>query len=127
MEQYLIDTNVVSGYFSASFPDSGLQFMDTVIDDVPNLSVITQIELLCWKTGAAKEQKVKGFLAESIIFDLTNDVVLKCVEIRRKRKINTPDAIIAATALCNNFTLITNNTRDFENIKGLKVVDPYKM
>jgi hypothetical protein len=50
MERYLIDTNVVSDYFSASLPASGLQFMDSVIDVVPNLSVITQIELLCWKT-----------------------------------------------------------------------------
>ena len=55
MEQYLIDTNIVSDYFSASLPSEGLKFMDSVIDAVPNLSVITQIELLCWKTEAAKE------------------------------------------------------------------------
>jgi predicted nucleic acid-binding protein len=54
MEQYLIDTNVISDYFSGSLPQSGLQFMDSVINFVPNLSVITQIELLCWKTGMDK-------------------------------------------------------------------------
>jgi len=32
MEQYLIDTNVISDYFSASLPENGLQFMDSVID-----------------------------------------------------------------------------------------------
>ena len=61
MERHLIDTNVVSDYFSASLPASGLQFMDSVIDAVPNLSVITQIELLCWKTNIAKEQAIKDF------------------------------------------------------------------
>jgi len=56
MEQYLIDTNVISDYFSASLPASGLQFMDVVIDAIPNLSIISQIELLCWKTDIAKER-----------------------------------------------------------------------
>lgn len=50
MERYLIDTNVISDYFSADLPQNGLQFMDSVVDAIPNLSVITQIELLCWNT-----------------------------------------------------------------------------
>lgn len=50
MGQYIIDTNVISDYFSASLPETSMQFMDFVIDETPNLSVITQIELLCWKT-----------------------------------------------------------------------------
>jgi predicted nucleic acid-binding protein len=127
MEQYLIDTNVISDYFSASLPVNGLSFMDSVIDAEPNLSVITQIELLCWKTDSNIEQKVKGFLAESIIFDLAPEVITNCVDIRRKRKIKTPDAIIAATALYYGFILVTENTKDFQNIKGLKVVNPYEL
>jgi len=47
VEQYLIDTNSVSDYFSSSFSNVGMQFMGTVLDAVPNLSIITQIELLC--------------------------------------------------------------------------------
>lgn len=43
MEQYVIDTNVISDYFSASFNDIGIQFMDSVIDAIPQISVITQI------------------------------------------------------------------------------------
>lgn len=43
MEQYLIDTNAVSDYLANAFPLKGMQFMDTVIDAVPNLSIITQI------------------------------------------------------------------------------------
>ena len=44
MEQYLMDTNVISDYFSASFSKTGMAFMDTAIDAIPNLSVITQKE-----------------------------------------------------------------------------------
>lgn len=47
MEHYLIDTNVVSDYLSASYSPAGTAFMDNVIDAIPNMSIITQIELLC--------------------------------------------------------------------------------
>ena len=38
-----------------------------------------------------------------------------------------PDAMIAATALQNGFILVTNNTKDFKNIEGLEVIDPYQL
>jgi predicted nucleic acid-binding protein len=124
MERYLIDTNIVSDYFSASLPPSGLQLMDSVIDAVPKLSVITQIELLCWKTDAVKEQRVKDFITDSEVLDITPNVIIHCVNIRRDKKIKTPDAIIAATAVSNDYTLISNNDKDFKGIKGLKYINP---
>lgn len=127
MEHYLIDTNVVSDYFSASLSVEGIKFMDSVIDATPNLSVITQIELLCWKTESLIEQKTRDFISDCIIFDITPDVVYSCVELRKNKKIKTPDAIIAATAMANNFILITNNEKDFVNIQGLKFVNPHKL
>jgi len=127
MEQYLIDTNVISDYFSASLPVAGLLFVDSVIDAVPNLSIISQIELLCWQTGVAKEQRIKDFIADSVIFNITPTVILHCVNIRRNKKIKTPDAIIAATALAYGYTLITNNEKDFKNIEGLKIVNPFRV
>ena len=127
MERYLIDTNVVSDYFSASLPATGLQFMDSVIDAVPILSVITQIELLCWKTDIANEQRVKEFISDSDILDITPDVIIHSVNIRRNKKIKTPDAIIAATALAHDYTLVSNNDKDFKGIKGLKYVNPYSI
>lgn len=127
MEQYLIDTNVISDYFSASFSANGLHFMDAVIDAIPNLSIITQIELLCWKTDSITEQRVNDFIADSAILDITPDVIMHCVNVRRNKKIKTPDAIIAVTALTFGYTLISNNEKDFKNIKGLKIINPYKV
>jgi predicted nucleic acid-binding protein len=127
MEQYLIDTNVVSDYFSASFSPAGMALIDAAIDAIPNLSVITQIELLCWKTDAAAEQGIKDFIADSNVLNITPDVIAACVRLRKGKKIKTPDAIIAATALAYDYTIITNNERDFTNIKGLKVLNPNKV
>ncbi len=42
---------------------------------------------------------------------------------REHRRISSPDLKIAAITLVHNETLITQNTRDFENIVGLKLKD----
>jgi len=58
MEQYLIDTNVISDYFSASLPASGLLFMDSVIDAVPNLSVISLLPHESFRVATIKLQQL---------------------------------------------------------------------
>ena len=127
MEQYLIDTNIVSDYFSASLPVAGMDFMDAVINDIPHLSIITQIELLCWSTDINTTQNVKQFISDSIVFDISPDIIEHCVNIRKYKKVKTPDAIIAATALSYDLTLITRNNSDFKNISGLKLTDPHSL
>ncbi|MBK7341196.1 MAG: type II toxin-antitoxin system VapC family toxin [Saprospiraceae bacterium] len=127
MEQYLIDTNVVSDYFSASFPAAGMDLMDSAIDAIPNISILTQIELLCWNTDEATTESVKDFIADSVVLDISPDVITHCVALRKGKKIKTPDAIIAATALSYGYTIITANEKDFANIKGLKLINPRKI
>jgi predicted nucleic acid-binding protein len=57
----------------------------------------------------------------------TNVVIdYQTIAIRKSNKTKLPDAIIAATALVNELTLITRNTADFKNITGLNLLDPYK-
>ncbi|MEO8852954.1 MAG: hypothetical protein ABI359_04195 [Ginsengibacter sp.] len=90
MDQYLTDTNVVSNYFSNSFSETVMKFIDNVIDSIPNLSVITQIELLCWKTESETEKKVNDFINDSLILEISSEVINNCVNIRKNRKIKTP-------------------------------------
>ena len=67
MEQYLIDTNVICDYLSNAIPTAGQKFMDNVIDSIPKISVITQIELLCCNTDENTKQNVRNFISECII------------------------------------------------------------
>ena len=97
--------------------------IDNAVNDIPNLSVITEIELLCWDTDNATEQNVKSFIANSNVLNISPDIV----KLRKGKKIKTPDAIIGATALAYGYTIITNNEKDFTNIKGLKIVNPHKV
>ncbi len=127
MGRYLIDTNVVSDFFTASLPESGIVFLSNIIDDLPIISIITQIELLCWNTDDDTLSKINDFIDDCMIADISLNVVAECVRLRRKKKIKLPDAIIAATAIANSLTLITRNTKDFEAITGLVLLNPFEL
>jgi predicted nucleic acid-binding protein len=124
MGEYLIDTNLISGYFSETLSVSALDFLGKVIDNVPNLSVITEIEALSWiNADKDKERILREFIGDSTILGVTPQVVQQCVSIRRSRKIKTPDAIIAATAIVNNLILISSDA-NFEGVQGLRIINP---
>lgn len=125
MERYLIDTNVLSDFMNNSFSQNGMFFLSNLIDGQPKISVITRLELLCWKTNFESEFWIKEFISNSKIISLSEEVIQNCVQIRRTTRIKLPDAIIASTALTFQYTIITNNTKDFENIEGLKSLNPY--
>ena len=125
MDRYLIDNNVISNYFSNAFSERTTNFLADIIDKVPNLSVITKIEALSWvNPNIAKENSVRIFVNFSNIIALSDSIVEKCIEIRRNHKIKTPDAIIAATAIVNDFTLLTSDS-DFGTIPNLKIINPF--
>lgn len=124
---YLIDTNVVCDYFMAALPASGRAFMNQIIPSVPNISIVTQIELLSWDIDQSSEQIIQHFILHSKIFDLSPEIVSRCATIRKARKLKMPDAIIAATALVNNLTLVTRNIIDFRKVDGLDVLNPWEI
>ncbi len=102
-----------------------MDFVAGVIDQVPNISVITQIEALSWlNPDKAREAIVAEFVGDANILPLSPAVVAQCVKIRRGRKIRTPDAVIAATAIVHDLVLITGDG-GFKNIEGLQVIDPH--
>jgi predicted nucleic acid-binding protein len=127
MGQYLIDNNAISHFLSGLFSTKGMEFVSNVIDQTPIISVITEIEALSWvNPNKNKEQILKSFVQDATILELSPFVVAQCVTIRRSRKIKTPDAIIAATAIVYNLTLITSDS-DFINIPNLQVIDPHSL
>ena len=103
--------------------------MDGVIKtSVPSISAITEIELLCWKTATDNDIIVlKNFIADSFVFELEQEIKEKTAELRKTYSIKLPDAIIAATALVNNLTLLSRNTKDFNKIEGLMLQNPFEL
>ena len=125
--QYLIDTNAVIDYLGSKLPVSGMDFMNTVVDAVPNVSVVTKIELLGFNAPEQHYKTLSNFINDATVLDLTNHIVEASIEIRKKHKTKLPDAIIVATALVYDLVLITRNISDFKNIHSLQVVDPHSL
>ena len=124
---YLLDTNTVIYFLDGALPQYALDFVtERLNEDGSFISVITKIELLGWQAGSAKKlQDVKNFVEDSDVISLTDAVVDKTVEIKRTSKIKLPDAVIAATAIVHDFTLISRNDDDFRKVPGLKYINPF--
>lgn len=99
--------------------------MNSVVDNIPNVSIITKFEVLRFNTSTDVYKVLEDFVNESIVLELNDQVVNHTITICKSHRIKLPDAIIAATALANNLTLITRNIADFKNIKGLELMNPW--
>ncbi len=129
MEQseFLIDSNAVIDYLGKKLPDSGMNFMNKIVDLIPNVSIITKIEVLGFNSPLEHYLLLESFIEDADVFDLVRDVVHECINLRKKHRINLPDAIIAATAITYDLTLLTRNIEDFKNIERLKLLNPHKV
>ena len=125
--QYLIDTNAVIDYLGKKLPANGMDFMNSVIDAVPNVSIVTKIEVLGFNAPDEHYQLLANFMNDATVLDLTGNIVDASIDIRKKYKTKLPDAIIAATALVYGLILISRNTNDFKNIQGLDVIDSHNL
>lgn len=124
--QFLIDTNIGIYLLNGSLNQNALQFIEPIINDSYGMSVITKIELLGFTfTDTNQLLDTRNFINDGIIYTLTDEIVEQTIILRQNYKIKLPDAIIAATAMVFDFTLISRNDKDFESIVGLKYVNPF--
>ena len=99
--------------------------LDKIFDAEYHISVINKIELYGYQNLDKNEEAKFNLLIEnSILHPIDNKTIDKTIAIRKKHKIKLPDALIAATCLVNELTILTLNVKDFENIDGLKVSIP---
>jgi len=127
--KYLWDTNTAIYYLQQQYPIEAEKFIDNLLQsELPIISAITEIELLCWKSASEKDMEVlRAFINDALVIELEQPIKLSTAVIRKQYRIKLPDAIIAATALVHDLTLITRNTSDFKNIEGIKIIDLFNL
>lgn len=89
------------------------------------ISIVTWVEVM---VGVPKEdeEETLAFLSRLSLIPLTMPVAERAVELRRKRRIKLPDAIIWASAQIEQRLLVTRNTKDFPGgDPGIRI--PYKI
>lgn len=94
------------------------------------VSAVTLAELLmevfCSTVAGKESDKVQAFIAPIRVLPFGEDEAHHFAAIagllrKTGQGIGAQDAMIAATAAAHRMTIITNNVRHFERVKGLKV------
>lgn len=127
MGQYLIDSSSVAKYLQGIYTDEVNTFLDGVFveSDFFAISFITKIELLSYNPQTSNpeivlyKQKVQDFIDSVPMILVNNNIIKEAVRIRKTTRIKLPDAIIGATALDRNLTLISSNASDFDKVVPL--------
>lgn len=127
---YLIDTNIII-YRLKNLGNVNANFLKNK-DKHMSLSVISYGELVFGaKKSKAAEKNMETVNAIKSIFpllEITSEIMnifgeIKAYTQKIGKTIDDMDLLIAATAITNNFTLVTHNTKHFKNIPNLKVED----
>jgi predicted nucleic acid-binding protein len=121
-QKYLLDTNAILDFMGKKLPEKSQVFLSEIIDDQINISSINKMELLGFSNV---EQDLIDFVGFSEIYHIDDNIIDQTIELRKKYKIKLPDAIIAATAIVNNFILISHNFKDFLKITELHFINLY--
>lgn len=127
MKKYFLDTNIFI-YFMQDAPEIISFFKELKNGETINYySFITRLELLGIPNVTEEiTEKTENLLNEFYRIDYNLTIEEHLLDIRKKKRIKIPDAIIAASALYTNSILVTRNKDDFKRISGLKTRNPFK-
>ena len=125
---WMLDTDTCS-YLLREHPQQVLARLDTVARDEVALSTVVSAEL---RYGAARVKSrklaatIERWLALFVIVSWDDEAAQTYARIRaaveaKGRPIGNLDLLIAAHALSRKATLVTNNTRHFSQVPGLRI------
>lgn len=104
---YIIDTNILILFFAG-------KLQEPLPSDGLGISIVTEIELLAFeRLSNEEERQIKSVLEMMERYPLSMDVKDQTIAIKRKNRIKLPDAIICATAIVHEATLLTNDKQLF--------------
>jgi len=126
--KYLLDTNICIFFFRDKYDISNI--LRTKGLENCCVSEITIAELRYGAENSINPQKhheiIDCFLKKIALIPITNCLFVFAKEKVRLRKMGIPihddfDLLIGATAIHYNLTLITDNIKDFENLKDIQI------
>jgi len=129
MPLFMLDTDIASYVMKGSNAAVLSRLQQVAVNDVC-ISAISKSELLYGveisPRMVADRNRLERFLSYIQVLDYPSDAAVDYGQIRADLKtrgtlIGTNDLLIAAHARFLDLTLVTNNTREFSRVQGLKV------
>ena len=118
----ILDSNII---IYAALPEHKL-LRDLIKKEAPQISAITKVEVLGFhKLTSQAKGYFETFFEAAFAIPITSSIINRAVHLRQQKKMSLGDALIAATALEHQLTLLTRNISDFEHIQDLTVIDPF--
>lgn len=123
----VIDTNIFIEYLRAKDKTATKLYQ---LSENPELfiSAISLYELYMGANTAAKEQDIRTLTEDIIILPFTDQIAIKSAQIYHQLKaknqiIEFRDIFIAATCIVNDLPIKTLNTKHFDRIEKLRIID----
>jgi tRNA(fMet)-specific endonuclease VapC len=129
MAVFMLDTDI-SSYIMKRSHDAVLRRLQTVAPSDLCISAISKSELLYGVEVSPRPRQdrvaLDAYLRHVEVLDFPAKAALEYAQIRADLKvrgamIGANDLLIAAHARCLGLTLVTNNTREFGRVQGLKI------
>ena len=126
---YLLDTNICIYIIGQRPPSVLAKFREHIPGEIGVSSItVAELQYGVWKSQQQKrnQQALNRFLLPLVIANFDHQAAAIYGEIRSKLEgqgtpIGSLDTLIAAHALSLDVALVTNNTREFERVPGLKL------
>jgi toxin FitB len=118
----LLDSNII---IYATAPEN--EWLRIWLEAEPfSISQVSEIEVLgCQKITPEEISDLQEFVYSSNVVPITEEAAKKAIALRQQRKMSLADSILAATALENDWELVSRNVDDFAWIANLKLVNPF--
>lgn len=118
----IIDSNIIIYAAQANYA----QIRRLIAEHAPAVSAVSMVEVLGYHRLTVSDRLYfEAFFAAANVIPISHAIVSQAIWLRQQKKTSIGDALIAATALAYGLTLITRNTKDFDWITGLRLLDPF--
>lgn len=118
----LLDSNILIYY---SKVNDFIERIEPYISEDSSISAISKLEVMGYHALKQEEKQIlESTLGMMHILTISSATIDRAIALRQQKSMSVGDAIIAATALEHDLTVVTRNVDDFSWIDKLNLVNP---
>ncbi|KKU57528.1 MAG: Nucleotide binding protein [Parcubacteria group bacterium GW2011_GWA2_47_12] len=122
---FVFDTNILIYY--AAGEERVVSFLNEHQHSIFYIPSIVAAEFLSYPLiTESSVNAFREFVYQTTMINLDFSLAEHAAVLRRTHRVKLMDAVVAATALAINATLVTRNTRDFKKISELRILNPFE-